>query len=863
MLHGASGGRLGILARTGTRRNGRRTDSKPMTSELANPAMSRPDYLCRLHLSVSAVGDRAVLLDPRASVRQLVMGLGGGRSQGLKVARTGEVLPPGWIVGYADIRSGDRVEFVDTGRPVSHAYLLRFLTGTLAGQQFALPDGETRIGRAADNDVIITDPATSRHHAVLSVDGQNVTLADAGSTNGVMLADRMITGPTPVRPGQRSLVGQSWFEIALGDREDEPEIEQPRRGVIGSSNRVELTVQQQPFVPYVGDYIEFPEPPDRPRRQRLRNGRDSFETAAGRFVQELQAIRDRLVESRKAEVAGRLAEAPSVSAVVESITDDVANCWGASVANGVVARVGLATRPTRTHMLVPGGGDPELRNELTKLAHDHELVEGVPATVRFDQSPSVVLTGTGTRATALAQSLLAQLAGRYRPAELRIWAMIDRSAIESWDWLKWLPHCGGLAEDTAAQLATTEDGFQRLIDDILADPARFSLLLVDAELPDTVVKRLEELDHPMSVLIVAGDDRPDGQQPLRVGSEALVIDVDSELASMTEPLIVGVGYETASAEQLDRLARTLSPVVESDDPGLPPVPAGCSCSEVGNVAEQWDMVDDCRLSTVIGHDESGPVELGLDAGPHAIVAGRYECFLPAWLAMLAAGYSPSHFNFFLFDCQGGLVFRECRSLPHCVGAVEDTRSVSIKSALAAVSAELDRREAVLASVGVESVHDLRDYVLPRLVVIVDQLSLLGEPDASNPVGELIELAWRGRRLGIHLVIGVGTDLIHEGELIGTAPDDVRDLADLDAVIIDLPRPGEGRLRPVGSTPARFTPNVVGQRPEIVVHRFTLGNVDRLHRGPIQIAYQDDLARLITRVTKAYDYAGGVRPSWLM
>jgi S-DNA-T family DNA segregation ATPase FtsK/SpoIIIE len=858
-----------------------------MTSELANPEIgslsgtstSPPDFLSRLHLSVGDAGDRTVLLDPRGSVRQLVVALGGGGLQGLRVERTGEILAPGSIVGYADIRSGDRVEFVDAHRPVSYTYVLCFLTGARAGERFVLPTGETRIGRAADNHVTITDPAMSRHHAVLTVDGDTVMLADAGSTNGVMIGDHMITAPTPLQPGQRALVGQSWFEIVGGDHEAEPEMEEARPPAIGSSNRVELHVLHRPVVPYLGDYIEFPEPPDRPRR-RLRTGRDGFETAKARFDEELQATKDRLVEARRAEMVGRLAEAPSVSDIIESITSDVTNCWGASVADGVVARVGLATRPTRTHMLVPGVGDPELREELTRLAHDHELIEGVPATVRFAETSSVVITGA--QATGLAQSLMAQLVGRYRPSELGIWAMIDPARVESWDWLKWLPHCGGLAEHTTAQLATSEDGYQRLIDEMSADPTRFPLLLVDAGLSEAVVERLEEFDYPMSVLIVAGDDRPQDQRSLQIGSEALSIDVDGESASMSDPMIIGVGYETTTAEQLDQLARTLSPVVESDllTSSLPPVPGGCTYSTdrlVGTlsavlrgndpaiVAELWDMLDNCRLSTVIGHEESGPVELALDVAPHAIVAGQYECFLPAWLATLSAGYSPHHFNFFLFDCRNGLVFRECRSLPHCVGAVDDMRPVALKSALAALSAELDRREAVLASVGVESIQDLKErtYVLPRLVVAVDQLHRLGESAGLNPVGELIELAWRGRRLGLHLVIGVGAEPIHESDVLETAPDDLRDLVDLDAVVVHLPRPGVGRLRRVGSEPTRFTTTAAGRRPEIVVHQFDPGDVDCLYRGPIQIDYQDDLARLITQVTKAYDYSGGVRPSWLV
>lgn len=41
------------------------------------------------------------------------------------------------------------------------------------------------VGRAPTNDLVLADPAVSRHHAVLSWDGARLTIEDAGSVNGL------------------------------------------------------------------------------------------------------------------------------------------------------------------------------------------------------------------------------------------------------------------------------------------------------------------------------------------------------------------------------------------------------------------------------------------------------------------------------------------------------------------------------------------------------------------------------------------------------------------------------------------------------------------------------------------------------
>ncbi|HEX6919469.1 MAG TPA: DUF3662 and FHA domain-containing protein [Actinomycetes bacterium] len=57
---------------------------------------------------------------------------------------------------------------------------------------FALTGPVTRIGRGTDTDLRIDDPGVSRNHAEVRREGGDVTIVDAGSTNGVVVDGRRV-----------------------------------------------------------------------------------------------------------------------------------------------------------------------------------------------------------------------------------------------------------------------------------------------------------------------------------------------------------------------------------------------------------------------------------------------------------------------------------------------------------------------------------------------------------------------------------------------------------------------------------------------------------------------------------------------
>jgi hypothetical protein len=81
-------------------------------------------------------------------------------------------------------------------------YRLRFLL-----QEFDLARGATLIGRSSECHVTIEDPLVSRQHARIIIDGDDATVHDLGSRNGVKLNGSTVRGKAKLNDGDRLRVG--------------------------------------------------------------------------------------------------------------------------------------------------------------------------------------------------------------------------------------------------------------------------------------------------------------------------------------------------------------------------------------------------------------------------------------------------------------------------------------------------------------------------------------------------------------------------------------------------------------------------------------------------------------------------------
>jgi S-DNA-T family DNA segregation ATPase FtsK/SpoIIIE len=225
------------------------------------------------------------------------------------------------------------------------------------------------------------------------------------------------------------------------------------------------------------------------------------------------------------------------------------------------------------------------------------------------------------------------------------------------------------------------------------------------------------------------------------------------------------GITPATASEI---ARTLAPVRDvsaaSATTGIPRVVnlfdlPGLRSPRPEALARRWSEPHPYGLLCELGIGPEGSFMLDLVAeGPHALVAGTSGAgkseLLQSLVLTLAARYSPQRLNFLFIDYKGGAGSAELGPLPHTVGSVTNLDERLALRALASLRAELRRRMAVLEG----RAKDLADMLKvapeeapPSLVIVVDEFATLVK-EIPDFVAGIVDIAQRGRSLGIHLVL---------------------------------------------------------------------------------------------------------------
>jgi S-DNA-T family DNA segregation ATPase FtsK/SpoIIIE len=191
-------------------------------------------------------------------------------------------------------------------------------------------------------------------------------------------------------------------------------------------------------------------------------------------------------------------------------------------------------------------------------------------------------------------------------------------------------------------------------------------------------------------------------------------------------------------------------------------------------AEEWTQTSARALTAPLGASPQGDtVEVTLsDYPPHALIAGPSGTgktnLIYAWMAALAARYSPAELAFYLLDFKEGVSFarfapgrRDPSWLPHVrlVGVNVNTDREFGLALLRFLGAELRRRADAAKQHEVTNLAELRAEdptgTWPRIVAVVDEFQVLlagRDALATEAVDLLEDLARRGRSQGIHLVL---------------------------------------------------------------------------------------------------------------
>ncbi|MGW8565478.1 FtsK/SpoIIIE domain-containing protein [Isoptericola sp. NPDC055881] len=285
---------------------------------------------------------------------------------------------------------------------------------------------------------------------------------------------------------------------------------------------------------------------------------------------------------------------------------------------------------------------------------------------------------------------------------------------------------------------------------------------------------------------------------------------------------------------------------------------------------------------------------GLDAqhldlrsqGPHALVggttgAGKSE-FLQAWVLAMAAEYSPDRVTFLFVDYKGGSAFADCVQLPHCVGLVTDLSQHLVLRALTSLRAELHHREHLFNRKKVKDLLELEKRgdpeTPPALVIVIDEFAAL-VGDVPEFVDGVVDVAQRGRSLGIHLIMatqrpaGVIKDNLRANTNLRVAlrmadESDSSDVVDIkDAAHIDPAIPGRGVVKTGPGRLQAFQSGYAGawstrdpERAAIEVAGLHFGREERWEE-PVDpsAAVDDDVdlgpndqQRLVARVREAFE-----------
>lgn len=520
-----------------------------------------------------------------------------------------------------------------------------------------------------------------------------------------------------------------------------------------------------------------------------RRGRRSFRTERGDYL----AALDRRVAEIEAGVEEERLERHRALPPLDHLIDEVRTrgpgLWarGRDAIDLLQVRLGTADADSLVTAEVDAGGDDQLHQMASEQLHAASaVVAGVPVALDLESVAAVGFCGDAGAVDGTVRSVLAQIVARHGPEDVVVAAMLAPTALRSFEWLRWLPHVRSSASPLPGDhLAVWPEANALVLGsllDLAADrrpevgmvPVTFPRVIVvvheDASVDRAALGRLLDAAGPAGIRVLwVGRDRA-----LLPRQCATIVDVAEaggrSHRSSTDPHDATVAFdaEIGATDVVDALARHLAPLRDASSVArVGSIPRVVGLTDVlggtpapAEVAAAWSVSDGGFLDAPVGVGPEGTFHLDLvEQGPHALVvgtsgAGKSE-LLQTWVASLAARHPPERLTFLFIDDKGGAAAAPFAGLAHNVGVVTNLDTRMSLRALTSLRAELDRRMTLLAGAGARDLTELAAIdpsgCPPRLVLVVDEFATLVK-EIPEFVAGVVDIAQRGRSLGIHLVL---------------------------------------------------------------------------------------------------------------